>query len=114
MVQVSSLKSKGLLRTDGTVAGTRAFAAYYAGDYDGAAWLYNQLLARWDDPKRGTVPIGWASKRLATTLLLLTSISVLYSLLPCLLQIRSQYRSWCACSLRGVAQLTQSFRCVSL
>ena len=28
---------------------------YYAGDYDGAAWLYNQLLHNWDDPKRGEV-----------------------------------------------------------
>ena len=65
LVQVASLKAKGLLGADGTVAGNRAFAAYYAGDYDGAAWLYNQLLSRWDDPKRGTVPIGWASKRLA-------------------------------------------------
>ena len=31
-----------------------------AGDYDGAAWLYNQLIQNWDDPKRGQVPIGWA------------------------------------------------------
>ena len=69
LVQVSSLKGKGLLSQDGTVSGTQAFAAYYAGDYDGAAWLYNQLLARWDDPKRGTVPIGWASKHLTAALL---------------------------------------------
>ena len=65
MLQVSSLKSRGLLSSDGKVASGQAFATYYAGDYDGAAWLYNQLLARWDDPKRGTVPIGWASKHLA-------------------------------------------------
>ena len=58
---VATLKAKGLLGPDGRVATERAFAAYYAGDYDGAAWLYNQLLSRWDDPKRGQVPIGWAS-----------------------------------------------------
>ena len=41
-----------------TVAGevvARPFAAFYAGDYDGSAWLYNQLKSKWDDPRRGQV-----------------------------------------------------------
>jgi hypothetical protein len=52
---VATLRARGYLQADGTVAADRAFAAYYAGDYDGAAWLYNQLLKNWDDPKRGQV-----------------------------------------------------------
>ena len=35
------------------------YLAYYAGDYDGSAWLYSQLKQNWDDPRRGQVPIGW-------------------------------------------------------
>eukprot|EP00658_Telonema_sp_P-2_P020009 TRINITY_DN17874_c0_g1_i9.p1 TRINITY_DN17874_c0_g1~~TRINITY_DN17874_c0_g1_i9.p1 ORF type:complete len:382 (-),score=69.03 TRINITY_DN17874_c0_g1_i9:335-1480(-) len=54
-----SLHQRGLLSPAGKVV-PKAYAAYYAGDYDGSAWLYNQLKPKWDDPKRGQVPIGWA------------------------------------------------------
>lgn len=57
---VAALKAKGYLSPNGTVPNGQAYAAYYAGDYDGAAWLYNQLLHNWNDSKRGQVPIGWA------------------------------------------------------
>jgi hypothetical protein len=50
----------GLLTRQGAVV-KGAYAMFYAGDYDGAAWLYNQLKQNWDDPKRGTVPIGTAA-----------------------------------------------------
>jgi len=57
---VESLTKRGLIsRKDGKVL-PKAYGAYYAGDYDGSAWLYNQLKPKWDDPKRGKVPIGWA------------------------------------------------------
>ena len=38
----------------------KAYVAIYVGDYDSAAWLYQMIPDRWDDPKRGTIPLGWA------------------------------------------------------
>ena len=32
----------------------------YVGDYDSAAWLYTMMPQIWDDPVRGTIPLGWA------------------------------------------------------
>ena len=57
---VADLQTRGLVDIRTGKVAPRPFAAYYAGDYDGSAWLYNQLAAKWDDPKRGRVPIGWA------------------------------------------------------
>ena len=64
---VSSIhKRGGLLYDDGSVI-PKSYAMFYAGDYDGAAWLYRQLKSKWDD--RGAsfasnddncIPIGWA------------------------------------------------------
>ncbi|MBN1422635.1 MAG: hypothetical protein JXP34_27910 [Planctomycetes bacterium] len=36
------------------------FVAFYVGDYDSAAWLYHMIPKTWDDPARGSVPLGWA------------------------------------------------------
>ena len=36
------------------------YVTFYVGDYDSAAWLYQRLPALWNDPARGTVPLGWA------------------------------------------------------
>lgn len=36
------------------------YAAIYVGDYDSSAWLYQRLPDLWDDPARGSVPLGWA------------------------------------------------------
>lgn len=55
----SSLRAKGYLLADGSVA-ARAFVSIYVGDYDSAAWLYERMPDLWDDPARGTVPLGWA------------------------------------------------------
>ena len=55
----ASLRARGLLRADGTVL-PRRYVAFYMGDYDSAAWLYNSLPEVWDDPARGAVPVGWA------------------------------------------------------
>ena len=56
---VASLTSAGLLHPNGSVVGGRLYYMWYAGDYDSAAWLYSQLLPKWEDPARGSVPIGW-------------------------------------------------------
>ena len=61
---VADLRTRGgLLRDDGSVE-PRAYAMYYAGDYDGSAWLYNQIRKNFDDGTRANdrsgVPIGWA------------------------------------------------------
>jgi len=55
----ADLVRRGYLRADGTVVPKR-YAAIYAGDYDAAAWLYTVMPEVWDDPARGSVPIGWA------------------------------------------------------
>ena len=54
------LRARGFLAPNGSVVGGRLYYMWYAGDYDSAAWLYSQLLARWNDPVRGGVSIGWA------------------------------------------------------
>ena len=38
----------------------KPYVAFYVGDYDSAAWLYQTLPEFWNDPARGTVPLGWA------------------------------------------------------
>src|ERR1041385_5016104 len=53
------LRRRGLLRADGSVA-PAAYVAFYAGDWDSAAWLYRMIGGLWRDPARGKVPIGWA------------------------------------------------------
>ena len=61
----ASLRARGLLSEDGIVT-VQAYASFYAGDYDGGAWLYNQLKSKWDDRGQRAdqgpdcVPIGWA------------------------------------------------------
>lgn len=36
------------------------YVTFYVGDWDSAAWLYQMLPTRWEDPKRGSLPLGWA------------------------------------------------------
>ena len=38
----------------------RHYIVWHMGDYDSAAWLYQMLPTRWDDPRRGEVPVSWA------------------------------------------------------
>ena len=53
------LIQQGLLNEQNIVS-KRTYTLYYAGDYDSAAWVANDLKSLWDDPKRGSVPIAWA------------------------------------------------------
>ena len=53
----ASLIRDGYLRADGTVV-PLTYLMFYVGDYDSAAWLYSQLKSKWDDPARGSVPLG--------------------------------------------------------
>jgi hypothetical protein len=53
------LQQKGFIASDGTVVGNRLYYIFYQGDFDSSAWVYSQLMSRWEDPARGTVPIGW-------------------------------------------------------
>lgn len=55
----ASLRQRGYLDVTGNVV-PRHYAAFYVGDYDSAAWLYQKMPEIWDDPARGQVPLGWA------------------------------------------------------
>ncbi|MBO4548680.1 MAG: hypothetical protein J5758_05635, partial [Abditibacteriota bacterium] len=41
-------------------AENRCYICFYAGDYDSAAWMYQNLPAIWNDPARGAEPMCWA------------------------------------------------------
>lgn len=56
---VDDLKKKGYILPDGSVA-PKSFVTIYVGDYDSAAWLYNSMPDLWNDPARGSIPLGWA------------------------------------------------------
>ncbi|MBI5834704.1 MAG: hypothetical protein HZB16_20585 [Armatimonadetes bacterium] len=55
----AELKARGLLDANGLVT-QGSYIMFYVGDYDAAAWLYQMFPERWDDPTRGSVPLGWA------------------------------------------------------
>ncbi len=55
----ASLQASGLLDTQGRIV-PRRYVAHYVGDYDAAAWLYQQLPRMWRDPARGSTPLSWA------------------------------------------------------
>ena len=54
-----SLTARGILDADGRIV-PRHYFAHYVGDYDAAAWLYQQLPSMWTDPRRGETPLSWA------------------------------------------------------
>ena len=56
---VDDLKAKGLISADGKVS-HKSYVTIYVGDYDSAAWLYHRIPDLWDDPARGSIPLGWA------------------------------------------------------
>lgn len=56
---IEDLKAKGFVLPDGEVA-RKSFVTIYVGDYDSAAWLYQRLPELWEDPARGSIPLGWA------------------------------------------------------
>lgn len=55
----AALRARGLLDAEGRIA-PRRYVAHYVGDYDAAAWLYQQLPRMWNDPARGSTPLSWA------------------------------------------------------
>ena len=55
----ADLQSRGLLDAKGMIV-PRRYVAHYVGDYDSAAWLYQQLPRMWNDPARGKVDLSWA------------------------------------------------------
>jgi GxGYxYP putative glycoside hydrolase C-terminal domain/GxGYxY sequence motif in domain of unknown function N-terminal len=55
----SQLISRGLLAADGSLLPTNYYA-FYVGDYDSVAWIYDFMPAYWADPARGTIPLSWA------------------------------------------------------
>ena len=55
----AELEKKGYIDRDGKVAPFN-FVYYYLGDYDSAAWMYNQIPGIWSSPVRGQIPSGWA------------------------------------------------------
>ena len=55
---IEDLEARGLIK-DGKVA-AKSYVTIYVGDYDSAAWLYHRIPDLWDDPNRGSIPLGWA------------------------------------------------------
>jgi len=55
----AQLHARGFLDAGGKVV-PHNYASIYVGDYDSAAWLYQTMPRIWDDPNRGSVPLGWA------------------------------------------------------
>jgi hypothetical protein len=56
---MDDLKAMGYLTASGDVV-PKNYISFYVGDYDSAAWAFNELKGFWDDPNRGAVPLGWA------------------------------------------------------
>lgn len=54
-----TLKSRGLIREDGSVA-PKAYVCFYMGDYDSAAWLNYHVPLWWADPAHGETLCPWA------------------------------------------------------
>lgn len=54
-----SLRAKGYIDYAGHVV-PKNYATIYVGDYDSAAWVYQQLPGQFGDANRGAVPLGWA------------------------------------------------------
>lgn len=55
---LDDLRRKGYITADGKVA-PKSYVLIYAGDYDSAAWMYQMIPTVWDDPARGSIPLGW-------------------------------------------------------
>jgi len=53
------LMHRGYLTDSGKLI-PKAYVSIYVGDYDSAAWMYTRLPDIWNDPARGTIPLGWA------------------------------------------------------
>ena len=56
---LAALQARGLVGADGSVVPGRYFA-FYVGDFDSPAWLYQNIPGLWQNPDRGEVPLSWA------------------------------------------------------
>lgn len=56
---LADLQRRGYVDKKGRVARGKRFVAFYGGDYDGGL-LTTHLFPKWDDPRRGEVPVTWA------------------------------------------------------
>lgn len=56
---VADLQEHHYVKADGGVA-DKSYFTFYVGDYDSAAWMYQNLPEMWPDPARGSIPLGWA------------------------------------------------------
>ncbi|MDD3469298.1 MAG: GxGYxYP family putative glycoside hydrolase [Thermoguttaceae bacterium] len=56
---LETLREKGYLDAHNQPI-DRTFVSIYVGDYDSAAWVYQQMPHLWNDPARGSIPMGWA------------------------------------------------------
>ncbi|MHB0998110.1 MAG: GxGYxYP domain-containing protein [Armatimonadota bacterium] len=56
---LDTLRVKGYIDSKGNVS-PKAYVSFYIGDYDSAAWMYQMVPKLWDDPARGSIPLGWA------------------------------------------------------
>jgi hypothetical protein len=56
---LADMRQRQLISPQGTIAG-KSYVTIYVGDYDSAAWLYQMLPTMWNDPARGSIPLGWA------------------------------------------------------
>lgn len=52
-------QARGLVTADGRPA-KKLFVGLYLGDYDSPSWLYKAVPPFFQDPARGTLPLGWA------------------------------------------------------
>jgi len=55
----AALIERGVLAPDGSLRPV-TYRAHYVGDYDAAAWMYQNLPRLWNDPRRGELPLAWA------------------------------------------------------
>lgn len=57
---LNDLKQEGLLLDDGSVSPEHAYACFYMGDYDSAAWFNYHIPLWWQDPAHGEQLCTWA------------------------------------------------------
>ncbi|MFM1918513.1 MAG: hypothetical protein RLZZ303_147 [Candidatus Hydrogenedentota bacterium] len=57
---LDDLRKEGLLLEDGSVAPDHAYACFYMGDYDSAAWFNYHTPLWWQDPAHGEQLCTWA------------------------------------------------------
>jgi hypothetical protein len=52
------LRTRGFITPEGKLM-PKSYISFFVGDYDSAAWFYQKVPEMWNDPARGTIPLGW-------------------------------------------------------